>query len=64
MWSAVRQEEKLDIFRPNEMIQRKPEKKCLERHEIDLTGKEYKKCVTGTTQNNNDKMPKIDALFT
>lgn len=60
----MRKEEKLDIFRPNEMIQRKPEKQCLERREVDLTGKEYKKCVTGMTQNNNDKMPKIGALFT
>ena len=63
MWSAVRKEEKLDIFRPNEMIQRKPEKKSLERHKVDLPGKKDKKCVTGMTQN-NDKTLKIGALFT
>ena len=63
MWSAVRKEEKLDIFRPNEMIQRKPEKKSLERHKVDLPGKKDKKRVTGMTQN-DDKMLKIGALFT
>ena len=45
------------------MIQRKPEKKSLERHKVDLPGKKDKKCVTGMTQN-NDKMLKIGALFT
>lgn len=46
------------------MIQRKPEKKSLEQHKVDLPGKEDKKCgVTGMTQNDN-KMLKIGALFT
>ena len=62
MWGAVRKEEKMDIFRPNEMIQRKPEKKSLEQHEVDLPGKKDKECVTGMTQN-DDKMLKIGALF-
>lgn len=44
MWSTVRKEEKLDTFRPSEMIQRKPEKKSLERHKVDLPGKKDKKC--------------------
>lgn len=63
MWSTVRKEEKLDTFRPSEMIQRKPEKKSLERHKVDLPGKKDKKCVTGMTQNDN-KMLKIGTLFT
>lgn len=46
MLNAVRKEGKLDILRPNGMIQRKPEKKCLERQEFDLLGKEDKKHVT------------------
>lgn len=58
----MRKEEKMDIFRPNEMIQRKPEKKSLEQHEVDLPGKKDKVCVTGMTQN-ADKMLKIGALF-
>ena len=45
------------------MIQRKPEKKSLERHKVDLPEKKDKKCVTGMTQN-NDKTLKIGALFT
>lgn len=45
----------MDIFRPNEMIQRKPEKKCLERHKVDLPGNEDKKHVTGMTQNDQKK---------
>lgn len=46
MLSTVRKKEKMNIFRPNEMIQRKPEKKCLERQEV---GEEDKKHVTGMT---------------
>ena len=45
------------------MIQRKPEKKSLELHKVDLPGKKDKKRVTGMTQN-DDKMLKIGALFT
>ena len=52
----------MDIFRPNEMIQRKPEKKSLEQHEVDLPGKKDKECVTGMTQK-DEQMLKIGALF-
>lgn len=37
----------MDIFRLNEMIQRKFEKKCLERYKVDLFGNEDKKYVIG-----------------
>lgn len=63
VWSTVRKEEKLDIFRPNEMIQRKPEKKSLEQHKVDLPGKEDKKVCDGNDPE-RQQMLKIGALFT
>lgn len=59
MLSTVRKKEKMNIFRPNEMIQRKLEKKCLERQEV---GKEDKKHVMGMTPTPPKKL-KIGALF-
>lgn len=47
--SAVRKEEKLDIRRPNEMIQREPEEKCVERHKGELLGKKDKMCAMRMT---------------
>lgn len=44
-----------------EIIQRKPEKKCLGRQGVDLVGKEDKKHVTGMTR--KKKILKTGALF-